>query len=125
MEYNKRKGTRSSLSLGIRDFLAKFPGVCRLSKNGIRKLWKKQNQLATVNNCDYNCISRRHINCHNPNTTSTKLNLSWYNITTTTITKNNYTHHHHRQPLPTTSGRHHHPPSPSTTTSPLNIRKVI
>ena len=52
MEYHRRKGTRSSLSLVIRNFLAKFPGVRRPSKNGIRKLWKKQNRLGTVNNCN-------------------------------------------------------------------------
>ena len=52
MESIMRKCTRFSLSLVMRDLLAKFPGVRRPSKNGIRKLWKKQNRLGTVNNCN-------------------------------------------------------------------------
>ena len=67
-------------------------------------------------------ISRRHINSHNPNTTSTKPNLSWYTIllppppATTTTTRHyhhHYHHHYHPPPPPTTTIHHNHPP-PST-----------
>ena len=50
MEYHKRKGARNFLPPLLTDFATKFPGVRIPHPNTIRKIFKKQLNLGTVNN---------------------------------------------------------------------------
>ena len=58
---------------------------------------------------DYNCISWRHINRHNPNTTSTNLNLSCITLLVPPPQKMT-------PPPPPTATNHFHPPPPTVLT---------
>ena len=51
-EYHKNKGTKGFKDKILDAFQAKFIGVRRPSKNMMRKIWQKQMQNGTVNNCN-------------------------------------------------------------------------
>ena len=52
LEYHKRKGSNNFKNLLIADFMVKFPGARVPSTNCIRKIWTKQLEKGTVNNCN-------------------------------------------------------------------------
>ena len=52
LEHHKRRGTRNCHTLLVRDYLAMFPGSRTPSKQAVRNMWRKQNELGTVNNCN-------------------------------------------------------------------------
>ena len=51
-EYHKRKGTRGFKDQIIADFQIQFPGARVPGKNHIVKIWRKQMENGTVNNCN-------------------------------------------------------------------------
>ena len=51
-EYHKRKGTMEFKDGIARDFLARFPGARQPGKDQMRRIWLKQMQKGTVNNCN-------------------------------------------------------------------------
>ena len=52
LEYHKRKDVRGFIPGLIADFIRKFPGTRPPSKNVPRKIWEKQMNKGTVNNCN-------------------------------------------------------------------------
>ena len=52
LEYHKRKGSNNFKNQLIADFMVKFPGARVPGKNCIRKIWSKQLEKGTVNNCN-------------------------------------------------------------------------
>ena len=54
LEYHRRRGMgiKNFQRLLLRDFQAKFPGARRPGKNTVKKMWRKQMELGTVNNCN-------------------------------------------------------------------------
>ena len=52
LEYHKRKDARGFIPGLIADFIRKFPGTRPPSKNVPRKIWEKQMNKGTVNNCN-------------------------------------------------------------------------
>ena len=51
-EYHKRMGTNNFKADIEREFLQKFPGIRLPVVNQMRRIWKKQIENGTVNNCN-------------------------------------------------------------------------